>query len=87
MSEEATQSSLPAVGFSIATDESSTDNEGEEHKRVESLWNDRLRFAVFYLTYSAGGQSWLGLSEQEIRVDKWNICLVHAAAICGSQLK
>lgn len=57
MSEEATQSSLPAVGFSIATDESSTDNEGEEHKRVESLWNDRLRFAVFYLTYSAGGQS------------------------------
>jgi hypothetical protein len=31
--------------------------------------------------------SWLGLSEQELRVDKWNICLVHAAAICGSQLK
>ena len=31
--------------------------------------------------------SWLGLSEQEFRVDKWNICLVHAAAICGSQLK
>jgi hypothetical protein len=32
-------------------------------------------------------ESWLGLSEQEFRVDKWNICLVHAAAICGSQLK
>jgi len=32
-------------------------------------------------------QSWLGLSEQEFRVDKWNICLVQAAAICGSQLK
>jgi hypothetical protein len=34
-----------------------------------------------------GDQSWLGLSEQEFRVDKWNICLVQAAAICGSQLK
>ena len=33
------------------------------------------------------GLSWLGLSEQEFRVDKWNICLVQAAAICGSQLK
>jgi len=32
-------------------------------------------------------ESWLGLSEQECRVDKWNICLVQAAAICGSQLK
>jgi hypothetical protein len=32
-------------------------------------------------------ESWLGLSEPEFRVDKWNICLVHAAAICGSQLK
>ena len=33
------------------------------------------------------GESWLGLSEQELRVNKWNIGLVHAAAICGSQLK
>jgi len=32
-------------------------------------------------------ESWLGLSEQEFRVDKWNVCLVHAAAIRGSQLK
>ena len=32
-------------------------------------------------------ESWLGLSEQELRVNKWNIGLVHAAAICGSQLK
>ena len=32
-------------------------------------------------------QSWLGLSEQDSRVDKWNVCRVQAAAICGSQLK
>jgi hypothetical protein len=35
----------------------------------------------------AQAKGWLGLSEQELRVDKWNICLVQAAAICGSQLK
>ena len=33
------------------------------------------------------GESWLGLSEQESRVDKWNVCQVQAAAICGSHLK
>jgi hypothetical protein len=32
-------------------------------------------------------ESWLGLSEQESRVDKWNVCQVQAAAICGSHLK
>jgi single-stranded DNA-binding protein len=42
MSEEATQSSLPAVGFSIAADESFTDNEGEEHERVE--WHHIVAF-------------------------------------------
>ena len=39
-------SGQPAVGFSIATDESFTDKEGQKQERVESLWNDRLRFAV-----------------------------------------
>ena len=32
-------------------------------------------------------ESWLRLSEQNSRVDKWIICRVQAAAICGSQLK
>jgi hypothetical protein len=34
-----------------------------------------------------GAESWLGLSEQESRIDKWNVCRVQAAAICGSPLK
>jgi len=33
------------------------------------------------------GQSWLSLSEQLFRFDKWSACRVQAAAICGSQLK
>ena len=33
--------------FSVATDESYTDKEGNRQERTESLWNDRLRFAVF----------------------------------------
>ncbi len=46
-------SGQPAVGFSIATDESFTDKQGERQERVESLWNDRLRFAA-YVDYAAG---------------------------------
>jgi len=49
------------------------------------------RSAHITVTYLVRGLcrdlSWLGLSEQELRVDKWNICRVQAAAICGSQLK
>ena len=32
--------------FSVATDESYTDKEGNRQERTESLWNDRLRFAA-----------------------------------------
>jgi hypothetical protein len=39
-------SGQPAVGFSIATDETFTNKQGQKQERVESLWNDRLRFAV-----------------------------------------
>jgi hypothetical protein len=46
-------SGQPAVGFSIATDESFTDKQGQKQERVESLWNDRLRYAV-YVDYAAG---------------------------------
>ena len=40
-------SGQPVTGFSIATDESFTGKDGNRQERVESLWNDRLRFAVF----------------------------------------
>ena len=30
---------------------------------------------------------WLGLSEQRLGLDKWNVCRVQAAAICGMPLK
>ena len=40
-------SGQPVTGFSIATDESFTGKDGNRKERVESLWNDRLRFAVF----------------------------------------
>jgi membrane protein DedA with SNARE-associated domain len=30
---------------------------------------------------------WLGLSEQALRLDRWNVCRVQAAAICGSLVK
>jgi hypothetical protein len=33
------------------------------------------------------GQSWLGLSEQAFRLDRWSICRAQAAAICGSRVK
>ena len=32
-------------------------------------------------------KSWLGLSEQFFRLDRWNLCRVQAAAICGSRVK
>jgi hypothetical protein len=32
-------------------------------------------------------QSWLGLSEQVFRLDRWSIYRVQAAAICGSWVK
>ncbi len=32
-------------------------------------------------------ESWLGLSEQCVRFDKWNPYQVQGAAICGSRLK
>jgi single-strand DNA-binding protein len=41
-----TPAGLPVVNFSVATDEQYVDNEGKRHERTESLWNDRLRFAV-----------------------------------------
>jgi hypothetical protein len=42
---------LPTSGqavtsFSVATDESFTAKDGNRRERVESLWNDRLRFAA-----------------------------------------
>src|ERR1700723_1580120 len=40
-------SGQPVTGFSIATDESFTGKDGNRQERVEPLWNDRLRFAVF----------------------------------------
>jgi predicted nucleotide-binding protein len=33
------------------------------------------------------GQSWLGLSEQVLRLDRWSACRVQAAAVCDSRLK
>jgi single-strand DNA-binding protein len=41
-----TPAGLPVVNFSVATDEQYVDNDGKRHERTESLWNDRLRFAV-----------------------------------------
>jgi len=35
----------------------------------------------------ASDQSWLGLSEQVFRIDRWRVCRVQAAAICGSLVK
>jgi peptide/nickel transport system substrate-binding protein len=32
-------------------------------------------------------ESWLGLSEQAFRLDRWSVCRVQAAAICGSRVK
>ena len=32
-------------------------------------------------------ESWLGLSEQAFRLDRWSICRAQAAAICGSRVK
>jgi hypothetical protein len=32
-------------------------------------------------------ESWLGLSEQVFRIDRWRVCRVQAAAICGSLVK
>ena len=32
-------------------------------------------------------ESWLGLSEQALRLDKWSVCRVQAAAICDSLVK
>jgi hypothetical protein len=42
-----TPTGLPVVNFSIATDETYLDKEGKRQERTESLWNDRLRLAVF----------------------------------------
>jgi hypothetical protein len=36
---------------------------------------------------AATRQRWLGLSEQALRLDKWSVCRVQAAAICGSLVK
>jgi Single-strand binding protein family len=36
-----------AVVFSMATEEAIIDKRGQKQERVESLWNDRLRFALF----------------------------------------
>jgi single stranded DNA-binding protein len=46
-------SGQPVASFSVATDETYTDKQGQRQERVESLWNDRLRFAV-YVDYAAG---------------------------------
>jgi len=34
-----------------------------------------------------GQKSWLGLSEQVLRLDRWSACRVQAAAVCDSRLK
>src|SRR3954447_12197179 len=37
--------------------------------------------------HSSTEESWLGLSEQVFRIDRWRVCRVQAAAICGSLVK
>ena len=32
-------------------------------------------------------ESWLGLFGQVFRLDRWSVCRVQAAAICGSRVK
>jgi hypothetical protein len=34
-----------------------------------------------------GPKRWLGLFEQVFRLDKWSVCRIQAAAICGSRVK
>ena len=41
-----TPTGLLVVNFSVATDEPYLDKDGKRQDRVESLWNDRLRFAA-----------------------------------------
>jgi hypothetical protein len=41
-----TPAGMPVVNLSVATDEPYVDKEGKRQERVESLWNDRLRFAA-----------------------------------------
>jgi two-component system cell cycle response regulator DivK len=43
--------------------------------------------ALGSLHISRSPMSWLGLSEQVCRLDKWSVCRVQATAICGSRLK
>jgi hypothetical protein len=39
------------------------------------------------VTADGDRESWLGLSEQALRRDRWSACRVQAAAICGSFVK
>jgi Single-strand binding protein family len=41
-----TPAGMPVVNLSVATDEAYIDKEGKRQERVESLRNDRLRFAA-----------------------------------------
>ena len=41
-----TPTGMPVVNLSVATDEAYVDKDGKRQDRVESLWNDRLRFAA-----------------------------------------
>jgi ISXO2-like transposase domain len=47
------------------------------------------KHAQTYLTSFAYrfNQSWLGLFGQVFRLDRWSVCRVQAAAICGSRVK
>jgi hypothetical protein len=38
-------------------------------------------------THDLARERWLGLSEQRLGLNKWNVCRVQAAAICGKPPK
>ncbi len=59
-------------------------------REVADVASDKIKHVISGLDQIRGEepqQSWLGLSEQCVRFDKWNPYQVQGAAICGSRLK
>jgi hypothetical protein len=54
---------------------------------AENVRHPKRGYVEAKVVHSFGRESWLGLCGQVFRLDRWSVCRVQAAAICGSRVK
>jgi hypothetical protein len=67
-------------------------NEGSGADQTEKAFDFSAETKSSWCTFpmeaeATVGKSWLGLFGQVFRLDRWSVCRVQAAGICGSRVK